>query len=238
VKRPLGVVLSAVVLLLGSLFELLLAFGMAFAGVFLHKQIVSGGLPNGTATAPMPGWMPGFLYGICAFFVALAVWGIVTAVGLIRLRRWARYSVLVIGGGLALIGLVSALMMLVVMAVPMPVAAGLDAAQAHAAQAMSRIVFGVIAVFYGILCAVGVSWLVYFNREKTRAAFTGTMGEALESRRPFLISVIAVLSMIGAGGCLVMLFLPIPIPIFGLIVDGPLCDSLRRLYRISFVDAA
>lgn len=219
-KRPLGVILSAVLLLLGSLFQLLLAFGMAFAGIYLHKQMGAGGLPNATAGAPMPGWMPVFVYGICAFFVALAVWGIVTTVGLIRLRRWARYSVLVIGGGLALIGLVSALMMLVVMAVPMPVAAGLDAAQAHAAQAMSRIVFGVIAVFYGILCAVGVSWLVYFNREKTRAAFAGAMDEALESRRPFLITVIAVLSLIGAVGCLLMIFLPLPMPIFGVIVHG------------------
>lgn len=219
-KRPIGVVLSAVLILLGSLFELLLAFSMVLAGVYLHKQIGSGGLPNVPATALPPAWMPAFLYGICAFFIALAVWGIVTAVGLIRLRRWARYSVLVIGGGLALIGLVSSLMMLAMMAVPIPAAAGVDAAQAHTAQAVSRIVFGVIAVFYGILCAVGVSWLVYFNREKTRAAFAGTMGDALESSRPFLISVIAVLSMIGAGGCLLMVFVPIPIPIFGLIVHG------------------
>lgn len=219
-KRPLGVILSAVLLLLGSLFELLLAFGMVLAGVYLHKQIGSGGLPEAPATALPPAWMPAFLYGICAFFVALAVWGIVTAVGLFRLRRWARYSVLVIGGGLALVGLVSLLMMLAMMAVPIPAASGLDASQAHTAQAMARIVFGVIAVFYGILCAIGASWLVYFNREKTRAAFAGTLGEVVESQRPFLISVIAVLSMIGAGGCLLMVFVPIPLPIFGLIVHG------------------
>jgi hypothetical protein len=230
VKRPLGVVLSAVVLLLGSLLQLLLAFGMALSGVLfakmasspaaLHQQVASGDMSSGMAAAPMPVWMPVFMYGFCAFFVALAVWAVVTAVGLIRLRRWARYSVLVIGGCLALIGLVSALMMLVVMAVPLPAAAGADPAQAHTAQVTAKIAIGVIAFFYGILCAVGVSWLVYFNREKTRAAFAGTLGEVIESRRPFLITVIAVSSMIGAAGCVVVSFLPIPGVLFGLILTG------------------
>ncbi len=224
-KRPLGVVLSAVVLLLGSLLQLLLAFGMALSGVFfgkmasnsaaLHQQVGSGGVPVGMAAAPVPGWMPVFMFGLCAFFLALAVWAIVTAVGLIRLRRWARYSVLVIGGCLALIGLVSALMTLVMMAVPLPGAAG-----AHPTQATFRIVFAGMAFFYGILCMVGVSWLVYFNREKTRAVFANTLGEVVESRRPFLITVIAVFSMIGAVGCVMVSFLPIPGVLFGLILTG------------------
>jgi uncharacterized membrane protein (DUF2068 family) len=216
-KRPLGVVLSAVLLLLGSLFQLLLALAMALSGAFLHNQLRSGRLPD---TAAMPGWMPLFMYVLCAFFLALAVWAIVTAVGLIRLRRWARYSVLVIGGCLAMIGLVSVLMTLVMMAVPLGAAYGVDPAQAHTAQAMTRIVFGVMALFYGILCAVGVSWLVYFNREKTRVVFAGTMGAVTESPRPLLISVIAVFSMIGAGSCVLISFLPIPGALFGLILTG------------------
>jgi len=57
VKRPIGVVLSAVLILLGSLFELLLAFSMVLAGVYLHKQIGSGGLPNVPTTALPPAWM-------------------------------------------------------------------------------------------------------------------------------------------------------------------------------------
>ncbi len=42
----------------------------------------------------------------------------------------------------------------------------------------------------------------------------------VESRRPFLITVIAVFSMIGAVGCVLASFLPIPGVLFGLILTG------------------
>jgi len=71
-KRTFGIIFSGVLLLLGALFQLLLAFLMAFTGVFLHKQIASGRLPNAPASPPMPGWMPIFIYAICAVFIALA----------------------------------------------------------------------------------------------------------------------------------------------------------------------
>jgi hypothetical protein len=67
---------------------------------------------------------------------------------------------------------------------------------------------------------VGVSWLVYFNRQKVREAFTGEPGTVVESRRPILISVIAVLNMIGAVFCLLLVFIPMPAAIFGWILDG------------------
>jgi hypothetical protein len=41
---------------------------------------------------------------ISVFYAALAVWAILTVIGILRLRSWARYSVLIIGGGLAVIG--------------------------------------------------------------------------------------------------------------------------------------
>ena len=71
-----------------------------------------------------------------------------------------------------------------------------------------------------ILCAVGVSWLVYFNRKKVCEVFAGGMGEAPQSRRPFLIAVIAILNLFGAATCLLMVFLPIPGAIFGLLLHG------------------
>lgn len=219
-KRPFGVVFSAVLLLLLSLFQLLIGGMMAFSGALMRKQIASGGLHGMPAGAPMPTWMPIYMYALCAFFIALAVWGILTAVGLFRLRRWARYSVLVIGGALALIGLVSALTTLLFLVVPLPVASGMDASQVNNVQAITRVIFGVVGCLYLILCAVGVSWLVYFNRKKVCEVFAGGMGEAPQSRRPFLIAVIAILNLFGAATCLLMVFLPIPGAIFGLLLHG------------------
>jgi hypothetical protein len=106
------------------------------------------------------------------------------------------------------------------MLVPLPAPAGVDASQAQTALAMTRIVFGVMALFHGILCAVGVSWLVYFNRQKVREAFTSATGKACECRRPILISVIAVLNMIGAVSCLLLVSIPMPGVMFGWILDG------------------
>jgi uncharacterized membrane protein (DUF2068 family) len=219
-KRPFGVVFSAILLILGSLFQLLMALGMAFSGVILHTQIHSGGLPGSTAAPPLPEWMPVFMYAICLFFIALAAWGIITAIGLIRMRRWARYSILVIGGLLAVFSFIQLVVTLLMMLVPLPVPAGVDASQAQTVHAMTGIIFGVMALFHGIVCAVGVSWLVYFNRQKVRDAFASATGKAFESRRPILISVFAVLNLIGAVSCLLCVLIPIPVAIFGWMVDG------------------
>ena len=219
-KRPFGVVFSAIILILGSLFQLLMAAAMAFSGALFQTQLHSGGLPGASPVVPLPGWMPVFMYVLCAFFVALAAWGIATSVGLIRMRHWARYSILVIGGLLAVFGLIQLLVTLLMMLVPLPSPAGVDASQAQTALAITRIMFGVMAFLHGIVCAIGVSWLVYFNRKKVRDSFTSASGMTLVSRRPILISVLAVLNMIGAVSCLLMVFLPLPAFIFGWEIEG------------------
>lgn len=216
--RPFGVVFSAILLLLGSLLQLPFALLMAFTGVFLHKQIASGGLRG--SPGPIPGWMPAYMFALCGFFIALALWGILTTVGIFRLRRWARYSILIIGGALALFGLVALLVTLAILIFPMNVAAGPDASQVQTVQAMTRVMFGVIALIHALATAVGISWLVYFNLKKVRELFAGAIGSIPQSRRPFLISVLAVLNLIGAAGCLLMAFLPLPAVIVGLILYG------------------
>jgi hypothetical protein len=238
-KRPFGVVFSAIILLLLSLLQLLMAFGMAVSGAVLPLHSAAHSLPGATPPPPMPTWIPMLMYAMCAFFAALAVWGIATAVDLFRLRRWARYSILVIGGCLALIGLVSGITTGLLMLVSIPTPSTVDPSQAQTVQAMTKVVFGVIALFYIVICAVGISWLIYFNRRKVRGLFAAAPSEVqllaadgtpmdnpapsaadLPGSRPFLISVLAVLNMVGAAGCLLMALVPIPGAIFGLILHG------------------
>jgi hypothetical protein len=224
-KRPTGVILSAVVLLLASLFQLLMAMGMALAAVMERKGFGASGLASAPSGPTTPPWMAGFMVVLCGFFVALAVWGIATTVGLLKLRRWARYSILVIGGLLAFFGFFSCIFSLFLLKIPLPTPANVDAAQAQTTQAMTRIVFLGIAFFYGFICAVGVWWLVYFNRKKVHEVFAGSIenGSAeniVPSRRPILISVIAVLNLIGAAFCLPTAFLPIPAAFLGWTLHG------------------
>ena len=220
-KLTFGIIFSGVLLLLGALIQLLLALGMAFTGAFLHIQIASGKLPGSSpASAPVLGWMPIVLYAFCAVFIAVAVWEVLTAVGLFRVRRWARYSVLIIGGILAVFSLMSFLLTLAMLLAPLPGAAGMDPSQAHNVHAFTKIFFGVIALFHLVRCAIGVSWLVYFNKKRVRDIFAGLPGQAPESPRPLLISILAVFILIGAVSCLLAVFIPFPGAFFGLILHG------------------
>lgn len=219
-KRPAGVVVSAIVLILGSVFELLMAAGMAFAGALFHRHTVAGTLPA-SANTPTAPWMPIFFYGFAAFMVLLTLWGIVTAVGVLRLRRWARYSILVIGGGLALFGTISAASTLLLLFLPLPLSPATDPSQAQSLHFAARATFAGVAFFYVLMAAIGVWWLVYFNRKAARDLFSGAQPEsAIASSRPFLITLFAILNGIGAAGCLMMIFVPVPAAVFGALVHG------------------
>ena len=247
-KRPFGVIFSAVVLLLGTLFQLLMAFVMAFSGAFMPMQTSPGGLPGASATTPVPPWMSTFMYLFSFFCLTLAIWGIVTTVGLFRLRNWARYSVLVIGGGIALIGLVSMLTSLLLIFIPMPLPPSAGTSQPPNLQVFVKVIFAVTALLYGIVGGIGVYWLVYFNLKRVRAIFAGAavefagaagqfpggavqlagastefavaLPQSRQNPRPFLVSLLAVLNLIGAGSCLLMALFPIPAVFVGMILHG------------------
>ncbi len=229
-KRLPGIVLSAILLLLGSLFQLLAGVGLGAAGIIEKSQIVSAGnLPTGvsvestavTPAAPLPAWMPIFMYVLAGLCVALALWAILTAIGLFRMHRWARYSVIVIGGCLAVIGLSSILLSLVMLFIPLPAPTTVDPSQMNTLHGFTKIIFGAVAAFYGVVGGVGIFWLVYFNLKKARAAFAGvplagvpiagvTDTFVASPGRPLLISVIAALNMIGVATMIVWIALPFP----------------------------
>ena len=219
-KRPVGVVFSAIVLLLGSLFQLLMAGVMALDGAIMPRGAAAGGFPGAPPTGPMPAWMPIYMYCLSVFFVGLAVWGILTTIGLFRLRRWARYSILVIGGGLALIGTVSMLMTAILVFVPLPLAANVDPSQAQTVQGIIKVVFIVVAVFYALVGALGIWWLVYFNRKEVRDVFAGANAHITDSRRPLLVAVLAVFNLIGVASCVLTAFLPVPLLFLGFTLHG------------------
>jgi hypothetical protein len=97
---------------------------------------------------------------------------------------------------------------------------------------MTKVIFVVLALLYGGICSIGAWWLIYFNRKTAREAFAGRIEElvvagmpvtptiTVPGRRPILISVIAVLNLIGAVCILLSVFLPIPALAFGFILHG------------------
>ena len=193
-KRPAGLIACAFVLALASLFQIVMALGMALAGAVAHDQ----SLPA-TRTAPLPPpWMPEMIYGTAAFFLLLAAWGIATTIGVYKLRRWARGSILIIGGSMAVIGFVSALACVAMIFVPLPASPAVESSRGPSVQTAVHIVFLVCALFYAAICAMGVWWLIYFNVKSIRTLFAAGEASLAEPRRPLLISVYAVLLLSGA----------------------------------------
>ena len=123
-----------------------------------------------TIEAPGVPPSPSFMFGVVAFsvllYLVLAIWAIVTVVGLFRMRNWARISIMVIGGGIALIGLfstlVSAAMPTMMKSVPMP---------PNTTPALMRGTFIFMAIVWLAVASIGIWWLVYFALRRTRESF-------------------------------------------------------------------
>ncbi len=245
-KRLPGVVLSAIVLLLLSLFQLLAGVGMGAAGVIEKTQIIAGNPPTGvtvassavTPAAPLPAWMPIFMYVLAGFCAALALWGFSTSIGLFYMKRWSRYSVLVIGGCLAVIGLPAMLLSLVMMFIPLPMPTTVDPSQMNTVHGFTKIIFGMVAAMYGAVGGIGVFWLVYFNLKKVRAAFAGVTDTYVPGPRPILISIIAVLEMIGVVTMAVLMFLPFGTTFLIWILQGWQKIAFALVYGALFAGAA
>ena len=209
-----GVTVSAILLLLGSLVLTFLAALMVFSGVMISRMSHTG--PDAPAM-PEPGFLTAVIAVEALFVLAMGVWGFITFAGLLRMRPWARVSMLVIGGGQALIcGFsVPVLLLLIFQPLPVPEASAQEPQAAFAAKAL----FGAMALIAALHAALGVWWVAYFARKKTAQAFAAG-ATPVESRRPLLISILAVLNLIGAAFCLLAPTLPLPAIFFSSILEG------------------
>jgi hypothetical protein len=226
-KRPVGLILSAIVLSLAALFLLLMTALMAVAGIFAGRQPLPAGAPH---------FLTYFMLVIGLFYAALAVWAILTVIGILRLRSWARYSILVIGGGLAAFGLF-AVLGTVLSRTMLPT---LQAQQPTVDPHIMSAIFMVMAVIDLLIAAVGVWWLIYFNLRYTRELFRMPTLAAVNpygqppiaslpaksydgffsspERAPAAIKILGWLFLVFAVCCLPITLLPFPAFILGFIV--------------------
>ena len=202
-SRPVGVTASAIVAILGSIFALLFAV-LAIASLFIET------------TQPQPPNKAQFVIAGASMFIALAGIGIWTSVGLLRLRSWARTSILIFAGvlvGMCIFSLV------VTMAVPIP------PAMASTEQTFRR----TMAVAFGIPLAIGVWWLIQFNTRSTKGAFASpTAGAA--SPRSLSITVIAVANIVGGASILIAILTRSPLFLFGAILHGWIAGVIYAVF--------
>jgi hypothetical protein len=203
-SRPLGVTVSAIVAILGSIVALLLAV-FSVASLFIVA----------------PGYRqpehPQFVIAGAGMFALLSVLGIWTAVGLFQLRSRARASILIFAGFLAaacIFGLV------VTMAAPIP-----PDISPTTVQTFRR----VMATIFGIPLAIAIWWLIQFNTQSTKAAFGSSFVE-VASPRPLSITVIAWFSIFGGVPCLIAALTRQPAFLFGVTFNGWIASVIFAVF--------
>lgn len=215
-KRPIGLILSAILLSLAALFLLLLAALMVVTGLYSNRQ---------PALAAGPHFVIYFTLAFSIVYAALAVWAILTVIGILRLRSWARYSILVIGGGLAALGILGVFGILV-SRLMLP---SLQAQQPTVDPHILSFVFLLMAAVELLIAAVGVWWLVYFNLRFVRELFANPLSlmptvssiGGRFSQTPTAIKIIGGVLLFSAVCCLFCAFLPFPAFILGFILPIP-----------------
>ncbi len=209
-KRSAGVTVIVILSMFGSL----LTFTM---GIFMLVVMIVAPVPSSNQIPSSLIFIKViFLLGSLMYLLP-AVWGIVTSIGLWRLKNWARISIIVFSVLLILMGGFSGLMTLVVPMPPTP-----NGTVDPSVMTGIRISMG---AFMLALAGIGVWWLVFFNRSKVKeqfgqASFVLVTGSQLSTNqsslsalastngpgaveRPLSIAIIAWLLLIGS------LFLPL-----------------------------
>ncbi len=213
-KRSGGVIASAVLGFTGSGFSILYAAFFVISSVMVRSPPAlqsSSGLPA-PAAPPVA-----FLLMISLFYVALGTWGIVSSVGILRLRNWARTCFLVFAGLLSIFSIFGAIGSLM----GMLVAPKIIPPQQHVPAGLMSGVFLFFLLVALFFTALGVSWLVYFSRPSVKAQFLGEVNLASPRTLPLSLTVISWILILGSLAMLFGLLLgSYPIIILGFVLHG------------------
>ncbi len=233
-KRPIGLILSAIVLGLIALLLLLIAALMAFSGTFAAHQ---------PAFAASRHFILYLMLAIGAFYAVLTVWAILTVIGILRLRQWGRYSILIIGGGLAAFNLFTAVFTILSRTVLSGLTPQQPPVDPHITAVVTTFMVGINLLF----AAVGIWWLIYFNLRSIRNLFnspapfqtyyaplspkaystTSTFNRPAKpsngffsspAHAPTAIKIIGWFLLIGPVLCLPLVFLPVTAFLLGFII--------------------
>jgi len=199
-KRSVSVTLVGILALLGSLFAL--ASGILMAVVLAVSR-------SSNAAMSAPGAKFGVLFGV-AFLVLPSIWGVATAIGIFFLKQWARISIIVFGAFVVLGGFFGGLVILIM---PMPTVGPTDASS----FAIIRVVMG---VFYLLMGAIGLWWVLLFNSRSVKGQFAGSQLTIDGTGRPVSISIIAWLLIFGCAFTPFGLAMRMPVAFMGLLLTG------------------
>ena len=213
-KASPSVTAAAVVAIIGSM---LVACGGALAALGLFMAPPS---PQIAAISPAVKTLTECLMG---FVVALGIFGMVTGVGLLRLKNWARIATL-IWSGLAVFFCALTLAFVAIAPFPTPPNAPVNALE---------FVKAAVFIFYGLPLAIGVWWLILFNRKGVTAQFARStpatvdasgfpaeLGSGLVPACPLPLMVLGGFLLFSTLSIFFVFFFPFPAVVFGHALRG------------------
>jgi hypothetical protein len=221
-----SVIAAGIVAILGSVFAIL---GCAFALIGIAM------LSSAKPPEALPASVKSIAMAVMLFFMAVAVFGVFSGIGLLRLKNWARISALVWAG---ITVFFSASTLLFILFIPFPTPPG--------QQPMPLVlVKAFMFIFYGTPLGIGIWWLILFNRPGIRAQFFGTglpdqLAEPTGPRCPLPVVVVAAFLVFSFVTVLAFpLFrIPLPVIVFGRMVHGPLGFGIFALTALLSLAAA
>jgi hypothetical protein len=165
-------------------------------------------------TAALPPFAKSLSIVMMLVFCGIAIFGIITGLGVLKLRNWARISMLVWGG---VMGFFCGIALAFLLFVPLP--EGVE--NSPLAPNVLRLV---VSLAYGVPVAIGIWWLWLFNQSSVKEQFLPTgpaEGAALVApvaRCPLPLAILAGFSIFSVG-ISVLLFPAMHLP-FNMIVFG------------------
>ncbi len=170
--RSIGVTVIAVLSLLGSAFMFLLGVGMTLIPLLVP-------IPKETQLPGSPAFFKSMMLLGALMYILPAVWGFVTAIGLFRLKEWARISTIVFS---VLLALTSACMTLGALMFFIP--SVMNQASDPAVMAGFR---WFMTGFSFLLVSIGIWWLVFFTRPRVKQQFAVVPAGLAHSASPLAI---------------------------------------------------
>lgn len=205
-KPSASVIAAAVVAILASLFTAVAA-SLGFFGILLGS--------TARVSPELPPFAKNMALGTMAFMICLSIFGIAIGISLIRLRNWARISVLTWGGLSVFFGVFGGAFALFMPIPPQPDVPNLPVRFTH--------LFRLIILFmYGLPGAVGVWWLILFTRRGITTQFAGassavsvvdlSVPQLQKPRCPMAVLIIAWYFISAAANVVFLPFLPFHFP--------------------------
>lgn len=217
-KPPASVTAAGIVAIIGSVLTLLGSCLVVLAILVT---------PTSQTGPQLPSFARNLTVGAIAFFIGLAIFGIFTGVGVLRLKNWARISALVWSGITAAIcGFSLAFLTFI----PLPTPAG--SPMPGGIMTFVRVTTG---LFYAVPLGIAIWWLILFNRQGITSQFaapgvdipldaSGFPAPATLEARPALplpITVLAVFLLLSSLSVFLLPFVHMPMVLFAHAFRGP-----------------